>query len=67
MYDRDRTGRLDLRGGQRMHQEPIAPYTPPTPDLNDTAAAWGPRPSLRKILIVVLILAIVVVARLLLH
>jgi hypothetical protein len=50
-----------------MHQEPIAPYTPSTPNLNETAAAWGPRPSLRKILIVGLILAIFFAARYLLQ
>jgi len=50
-----------------MHQEPIAPYTSPTPNLNDTTATWGPRPSLRKILIVGLILAIFFAVRYLLQ
>ena len=49
-----------------MDDYPISTYTPPTPNLNDTAAAWGPRPSLRRIgfvALVVVIALVVVLAR----
>lgn len=45
-----------------MHQEPITPPTPPTPNLNDTAAAWGERPSLRKLLFALVIVVIFIAA-----
>lgn len=45
-----------------MHQEPITPPTPPTPNMNDTAAAWGPRPSLRRLVFTVVLIAIGIVA-----
>jgi hypothetical protein len=41
-----------------MEHHPITPPTPPTPNMNDTAAAWGERPSLRKILFAIAIIAI---------
>lgn len=45
-----------------MHQEPITPPTPPTPNMNDTAAAWGPRPSLQRLVFTVVIIAIAIAA-----
>lgn len=44
-----------------MHHDPITPPTPPTPNMNDTAAAWGPRPSWRRLAFTVVVVAIAIV------
>lgn len=43
-----------------MNQDPTTPPTPPTPNPYDTAAAWGERPSWRKLLLVAVIGVVVI-------